>query len=1029
MPKTAHAGYPQIEVSGYKKWLYNNVSVSPQANYLSYVGSSETFNPVARIAQADENNSFIGIGVLLGKINDHIIITFIINGSPAQAVGLKAGDIITAIDAKPIEKQDLTDVQKMLKGEKGTAVKISIVRPLKMNAKMDFLITRQEITNPKENQLEGLDYTNTKLEVKIGSVERSLAPEPYGDEYKRQLAAINVSAPGAISYEAYILNNDKKIITRVYIEDGDYLGNGVEQPARWNEIIYDNPAEGVNSPSGNYIFLIKCFGANNQIVTAEKEIQLDVNPPTITLGNKIISNNHMSILINKDVHVVVAAYDIYGNEVEGVNYEGQIYEAGKEQDIKLSKNKIGYIWIKATDLYGNTSAKLVNNTPNISERVKKYYFREMAQGLKLNVMDKYKDSNHYNNVLLRSRELLSKGDPLKAILLLKIYEQKYPYADVIDNDMEIKKGFGAMAQMEIARIFVEYFNDYEQGIEEYRKAIKKYKNIEVGFIQAYRGPWGKCGIFALLKMANIYCNDLKDYKKAINIYHEYLKIYNDEWEGVWEYSYSFDLQVFNSIINISKKIYGGGDRTIEECKKVIAEAKNDDIACEALIKMAEIYEENEQYNKAIDTYTEIIDKYSTAEVTFPYDVSLNYASLAKIKILELYQEKLKNPKKTREYAEAIINNAKDQAIIDLAYKKLDELSSPDKRIVEKFIIKYELPKYAERFCLDEIVGEKDGHLYLFGGYDSEKIMYSWKQNNTLKKVGGVHQSIFGGGSTWRAWVSGVNNITFIKGYENKEYGGKSGNAEVLHVFKDKGDPAGSEYVIGGYSNDEKYDKYNKIDTGNGAEKWRYLFKTNKIHEVKEIYFNNKSLEEKIIYSSSATLEPIIDYVSDKSNLFILHPNYVKIIKMGSLEEMKIGYNDRKYDWPWQIWISPDSHYLIVLDRGGEQENTLKVIDLTKNDKTARAMIIKGQIKGVLFSRDNRYLLINKGREPFSYNYADYIPSKIDIYELSSMKNVKTIYVDGDALSTLLSNDGDRLWVLNNRDRPIISIVDLKKALK
>jgi hypothetical protein len=49
LPKIAHAGYPQIGVSGYKKWIYNDVNVQPQANYFSYVSSGEVFNRSAGV--------------------------------------------------------------------------------------------------------------------------------------------------------------------------------------------------------------------------------------------------------------------------------------------------------------------------------------------------------------------------------------------------------------------------------------------------------------------------------------------------------------------------------------------------------------------------------------------------------------------------------------------------------------------------------------------------------------------------------------------------------------------------------------------------------------------------------------------------------------------------------------------------------------------------------------------------------------------------------------------------------------------
>jgi len=903
------------------------------------------------------------------------MITFLIKGSPAQEAGLKAGDIIVAVNDMPTEKLSVEEVRNLLLGEKGTTVKVTVAKPSNMNVKKDFYLTRREIKYSEANQGESPNFSGPKLEIKIGSIESPTAPYPYGNEIDRKLAVINLSAPGATSYEAYILNKERKPIARVYIDDGEYLGSGLETQAQWVETISSDPAENVNSPTGKYIFFIKCYGSNNQVASAEKEFQIDVTPPILKLSSpgKIISDGQLIFAANKDVYVNIATYDKYGNTIEVISNGDKIYTANRAHKLKLArKDKIGYVWLKVTDRYGNTSAKVIGLASAFSEEVKKYYLYRIAGSVSRKAWKNKEYTNYYNEILLKSRELLNAGAPLKAILLLQACEEKYPYEDVISDYSYIKGGFGAMAQMEIARIYAEHLNDYEQAITEYSKAIKKYKGIEIGFIQAPRGPWGKCGIFSLLKIARIYGNDLKDYKKALDVYHSYLGTYADEWEGVWEYAYSFDLQALNSIINITKTIYGNGDKTIEECKKIIAEARNEDMACEALIKIAEVYEEKTNYSEAINSYAEIINRYPTAEITFPYDVPLNYSSLAKIKILNLYQKKLKNPSKTKEYAETIINTEKDQAIIDLAHKKLDELLPADKRNVNEIKLEYKLPKYAEHFHLDQIIGEDENKLFFAGGYDDQNFTYSLNIKDALKETIRDQQK------------DEIKKFIFTE------------EANVVNADKK------AEYE---------------------------LIRNENIHKIV------KQKDKQIVYTSIASVEPVISFVSDKNHLYILHPNHVIIRNVSDFKERKLSLSNRKYDWPKGLWISPDSHCLIVWDEGRlvnntNEENTLKVINLEQNsEKVVHTVTVKGEIKNLLFLDDNKHFLINKGRAPYCYYYQDYIPSKIDIYELSTMKNIKTIYVDGDAMNVVLSKNKDYLWILSNRHQPILSIVDVNRILK
>lgn len=948
---------------------------------------ASTINASQNTENVIKTGDYVGIGIMLGKLRNHILITFIIKGGPAQEAGLKAGDIIVAVDDKPTENLDVADVSKLIAGEKGTPVKITTVSPSDMSIRKDFIITRRDIKYPKSNDLEAPQYDRSKLEIKIGEIEGASAPYPYGNMEYRQLAAINVSAPGAQSYEAYILDKNKNVVKRVYVEEGEYLANGIEQQAKWNEEIYDDPAENINSPSGKYIFTIKCFGYDGRIAKADKEFQIDINPPVLVVygKNMIVPDGQLFFSADKDVYIKLRTYDEYGNTLEAINDEGKLYEAKTKQKIELNnKEKIRYVWLKATDKYGNTSAKVIDLAPPFSKKLKQYYLIQMTEEIRNKEFKRTDYTNYYNEILIKSQILLENGDPIKALLLLRINENEYPYADVLYGDSEVKRAFGAMAQMEIARIYAEYLQDYEEAIKEYKNAIAKYKDVVIGFIQAYRGPWGKCGIFALLKSAKVYCVDLKEYGKALKIYHDYLKTYADEWEGVWEYAYSFDRQAFNSIISISKTIYGGGDRSIAECRKVIAETKNDDIACEALLKIAEVSVGNAKYGEAVKAYAEIINRYPTAEVTFPYDVTLNYSSVAKTKTLEIYQTKMRDLRKTEKYAKTIINEAKNQADIDFAYKKLDELLPLVERASNAVRLEYKLLKReaGERFCLDGILMEDDNKIYFTENYGGHNFIYFVRIDDILEGINKNQESKYG-----------IKNRIFVE----------VANQDVV-VRKPK----------------------------------LILTKDEKTHEI-------KTNDGKVLYSSPATnTEAVIGFVSDKNNLYILHPNYVTVKKINNSEEKKIRLNDRKYAWPRRIWISPDSHYLIVQDESrpvrndplysndplhGLEEIDLKVIDLTRNGEEAvRTIVLRGHIKDILFSGDSKYFLVNKGRAPYSYKYAGYIPSKIDIYELSTMNNVKTIYVDGDAMTIALSNDQNYLWILSNRDKPILSIVDLRKVL-
>jgi carboxyl-terminal processing protease len=88
-----------------------------------------------------------GIGALIRKIGDSVVIAEPYEGFPAQKFGLKAGDIISKVDGKTVDNKAVSDVSEMLKGEPGTDVNVEILRP-GVDKHLMKKITREKITIP-----------------------------------------------------------------------------------------------------------------------------------------------------------------------------------------------------------------------------------------------------------------------------------------------------------------------------------------------------------------------------------------------------------------------------------------------------------------------------------------------------------------------------------------------------------------------------------------------------------------------------------------------------------------------------------------------------------------------------------------------------------------------------------------------------------------------------------------------------------------------------------------------------------------
>ena len=88
-----------------------------------------------------------GIGALIRKKGDYVIIAEPYKGSPADEKGLKIGDKIVAINGEDMAKRDVSEISKRLRGEPNTTVKITVERLL-TGEREELSIRRRRIVIP-----------------------------------------------------------------------------------------------------------------------------------------------------------------------------------------------------------------------------------------------------------------------------------------------------------------------------------------------------------------------------------------------------------------------------------------------------------------------------------------------------------------------------------------------------------------------------------------------------------------------------------------------------------------------------------------------------------------------------------------------------------------------------------------------------------------------------------------------------------------------------------------------------------------
>ncbi len=82
----------------------------------------------AQFVRRTRGDDFVGVGIIIEEKGGQVVITDVLEESPASEAGLRAGDAIMAVDGSPIIGRTLEQVSQMIRGNEGTQVALTIRR-------------------------------------------------------------------------------------------------------------------------------------------------------------------------------------------------------------------------------------------------------------------------------------------------------------------------------------------------------------------------------------------------------------------------------------------------------------------------------------------------------------------------------------------------------------------------------------------------------------------------------------------------------------------------------------------------------------------------------------------------------------------------------------------------------------------------------------------------------------------------------------------------------------------------------------
>jgi len=192
------------------------------------IGDKQTFymDPVVYDTETSAlSGEYEGIGAYVDTDGDYLTIISPIEGSPAEAAGLKPGDQIVAIDGVDMTGTTPEQARQKVLGPADTTVTLTIAREGEEET-MEFLITRAKITIPS--------VTGKMLENNIAYVDIN----QFGDKTTGELR---------ILLDELLAQNPQGIIIDLRYNPGGYLHTSVEVTSEFIDegvILYEQYGDG-----------------------------------------------------------------------------------------------------------------------------------------------------------------------------------------------------------------------------------------------------------------------------------------------------------------------------------------------------------------------------------------------------------------------------------------------------------------------------------------------------------------------------------------------------------------------------------------------------------------------------------------------------------------------------------------------------------------------------------------------------------------------------------------------------------------
>jgi carboxyl-terminal processing protease len=286
-----------------------------------------------------------GIGALIHKNGDYVVISDPYEGFPAQKSGLMAGDIILEVNDKSAKGKSTTDVTNILRGQPGTTIKLLIKRE-GVEKSIEKTIEREEIKI--SNILYYGMVSNTTGYVKLDNFY-----EDAGKEVKN--AFLSLKAEGMKSFVLDLRGNGGGLLNEAVNIVNIFVGKGTTVVKTKGKLKDKNNSHSTLNPVADetipLIILVDRGSASaSEIVTgAIQDLDRGVIIGERTYGKGLVQNV-ITLSYNTKLKVTVAKYYIpSGRCIQAIDYslknaDGSVFKVPDSLKVafKTKKGRVVY---------------------------------------------------------------------------------------------------------------------------------------------------------------------------------------------------------------------------------------------------------------------------------------------------------------------------------------------------------------------------------------------------------------------------------------------------------------------------------------------------------------------------------------------------------------------------------------------------------------------------------------------------------------------------------------------------------------